>query len=181
MPPCGALIWPSSEVPAPNGISGTRCAAHSRTTSCTSSVLVANTTASGGCGRCQVKLLACWVRTACDVETRFGQRAWRASTTRPTDETDVASLTGLLSFMSLAFARARFLPGPEPRRRAGHALDAAGADANSLNIKHFAVSMASGPYRVILRSPGGGSFCHKFSAGRFHRSCAETVSTLRFK
>ena len=51
----------------------------------------------------QVKVLACWVRTACDVETRFGQRAWRASTTRPTDETGVASLTGLLSFMSLAF------------------------------------------------------------------------------
>ena len=37
-PPCGALMWPSSEVPVPNGITGTRCCAQMRTASCTSSV-----------------------------------------------------------------------------------------------------------------------------------------------
>jgi hypothetical protein len=146
------------EVPVPNG-SAARDAPRTAARLCTSSVLVANTTASGGCGRCQVKLLACWVHTACDVETRFGQRAWRASTTRPTDETGVASLTGLLSFMSLVSARARFLPEPEPRRRGGHALDAAGVDANSLNIKTFRGVDGLGPYRVILRSRGEASFC----------------------
>ena len=37
MPPPGALTCPSSEVPVPKAITGTRCSAHTRTTSCTSS------------------------------------------------------------------------------------------------------------------------------------------------
>ena len=35
-PPYGALIWPSSEVPVPNAITGTRCWAQMRTICCTS-------------------------------------------------------------------------------------------------------------------------------------------------
>ena len=38
MPPPGALTWPSSEVPTPKAMTGTRCSAQARTTSCTSSV-----------------------------------------------------------------------------------------------------------------------------------------------
>ena len=37
-PPCGALTWPSSDVPAPNGMIGASCAAQMRTTSTTSCV-----------------------------------------------------------------------------------------------------------------------------------------------
>ena len=49
MPPPGALTWPSSEVPTPNGMTGTRCSAQTRTISCTSSVVSGQTTASGAC------------------------------------------------------------------------------------------------------------------------------------
>jgi hypothetical protein len=48
MPPYGALTPPSSDVPAPNGTTGTRAAWHSASTADTSSVLRTNTTASGG-------------------------------------------------------------------------------------------------------------------------------------
>ena len=71
MPPCGALIWPSSEVPAPKPITGTRSAAHSRTICCTSSVDCGNTTASGGWLPIQVRVLPCCSRTACDVTRRL--------------------------------------------------------------------------------------------------------------
>ena len=47
-PPCGALMWPSSEVPAPNGMIGTRCVRATRTTSLTSSWFSTQITASGG-------------------------------------------------------------------------------------------------------------------------------------
>ena len=40
--------WPSSEVPWPKPITGTRCAAQSRTMSWTSAVVCGNATASGG-------------------------------------------------------------------------------------------------------------------------------------
>ena len=49
MPPLGALIWPSSEVPVPNGMIGVLCLAQSWTIACTSSADSANTTASGRC------------------------------------------------------------------------------------------------------------------------------------
>ena len=39
MPPPGALTWPSSEVPVPKAMTGTRCSAQARTISCTSAVL----------------------------------------------------------------------------------------------------------------------------------------------
>ena len=71
-PPSGALTWPSSEVPVPNGIIGTlmlrrRC----RTICCTSSVDCGNTTASGGWFSIQVTVLPCCSRTACEVTTRL--------------------------------------------------------------------------------------------------------------
>ena len=74
-PPSGALTWPSSEVPVPNGITGTRCAAQMRTISCTSSVLCGNTTASGGWFAIQVSVLPCCSRTACEVTRRLPKRA----------------------------------------------------------------------------------------------------------
>src|SRR5262245_39037563 len=74
-PPWGALTWPSSEVPVPNGITGTRWAAQMRTVSCTSSVLCGNTTASGGWFSIQVVVLPCCSRTACEVTRRLPKRA----------------------------------------------------------------------------------------------------------
>ncbi len=50
-PPRMAETLPSSEVPAPNGMTGTPCSAQSRTIAATSSVEVGNTTASGDCVR----------------------------------------------------------------------------------------------------------------------------------
>ena len=82
-PPCGALTWPSSEVPVPNGMIGTRCAAQIRTISCTSSVDCGNTTASGGWFSIQVTVLPCCSRTACEVTTPIaelgGERTRRAA------------------------------------------------------------------------------------------------------
>ena len=37
-PPCSAAMWPSSDVPAPNGTIGVRCARQIRTTAAASSV-----------------------------------------------------------------------------------------------------------------------------------------------
>ena len=62
IPPCGALMWPSNEVPVPNGIIGTPCRAHSFTMSTTSAVVWGNTTASGGSLRTEVRVLACCSR-----------------------------------------------------------------------------------------------------------------------
>ena len=78
-PPAGALIWPSSEVPVPNAITGTPCLAQIRTTSWISDVSCAITTASGGCGASQVVVCACWSRTACEVISRLPNRAASAS------------------------------------------------------------------------------------------------------
>ena len=61
-PPRGALMWPSSEVPAPNGMIGTRCVRATRTTSLTSSWFSTQITASGGWLGIQVMVLACWRR-----------------------------------------------------------------------------------------------------------------------
>ena len=76
-PPKGALTWPSSEVPVPNGITGTRASAQSFTTSTTSGVLSANSTASGGCVAIQVNVLACCSRNAVPVEKRLPNRVAR--------------------------------------------------------------------------------------------------------
>src|SRR6266545_1782947 len=79
-PPKGALMWPSSEVPAPNAITGMQWAAQMRTASCTSSVVCGNTTASGGSFAIQVVVLACCSRTACEVTTRLPNFAVSAAT-----------------------------------------------------------------------------------------------------
>src|ERR1700722_8761370 len=84
MPPRGALTWPSSDVPTPNGITGTRAAAHSRTTCCTSSVVCGNTTASGGWFAIQVTVLPCCSRTACEVTRRLPNCAASAAMTPST-------------------------------------------------------------------------------------------------
>ena len=81
IPPYGALTWPSSDVPAPKAITGTRSAAHRRTTSCTSSVVCGNTTASGGWLPTQVSVLPCCSRTACDVTRRLPTLAASAAIT----------------------------------------------------------------------------------------------------
>ena len=83
-PPSGALIWPSSEVPVPNAITGTRCAAQIRTICCTSSVVCGNTTASGGSLATQVVVLACCSRTAVEVTSRLPNCAASARTTDST-------------------------------------------------------------------------------------------------
>src|ERR1700723_2364887 len=83
-PPAGALTCPSSEVPVPNAITGTPWPAQMRTTSCTSAVSCANTTASGGCDFSQVVVWACWSRTACEVTRRLPNRAASFSTAAAT-------------------------------------------------------------------------------------------------
>ena len=47
-PPASAFTWPSSDVPAPNGTSGTPCARQAFTIATTSSVERGQTTTSGG-------------------------------------------------------------------------------------------------------------------------------------
>src|SRR5215813_2921848 len=80
-PPYGALMWPSSEVPVPKGMTGTRSLAQMRTMSCTSPVVCGKTTASGGSLAIQVVVLACCSRTACEVTTRLPNFAASAATT----------------------------------------------------------------------------------------------------
>src|SRR5262249_485996 len=75
------LIWPSSEVPVPKGMTGTRSLAQMRTMSCTSLVVCGKTTASGGSLAIQVVVLACCSRTACEVTTRLPNFAASAATT----------------------------------------------------------------------------------------------------
>src|SRR4051812_230615 len=80
-PPRGALMWPSSEVPVPNGMTGTRCAAQMRTIVWTSAVVCGNTTASGASFSIQVVVLACCSRTACEVTSRLPNSAASAAMT----------------------------------------------------------------------------------------------------
>src|SRR5262245_40338571 len=74
-------MWPSSEVPVPKGMTGTRSLAQMRTMSCTSSVACGKTTASGGSLAIQVVVLACCSRTACEVTSRLPNFAVSAATT----------------------------------------------------------------------------------------------------
>ena len=74
-------MWPSSEVPVPNGMTGTRCAAQMRTIAWTSSVACGNTTASGAWFSIQVVVLACCSRTACEVTSRLPNCAASAAMT----------------------------------------------------------------------------------------------------
>src|SRR5713101_9381201 len=69
-PPNGALTWPSSDVPTPNGMTGSPWLAQIRTIACTSSAEDGNATASGGWFVTQVVVLACCTRTADATDTR---------------------------------------------------------------------------------------------------------------
>src|SRR5215468_5630703 len=69
-PPNGALTWPSSDVPTPNGMTGSPWVAQICTMACTSSAEDGNATASGGWFATQVVVLACCERTADATETR---------------------------------------------------------------------------------------------------------------
>jgi hypothetical protein len=74
-PPCGALTCPSSEVPVPNAITGTRWLAQMRTVCCTSAADWGKTTASGGSLAIHVVVLACCSRTAAEVTSRLPKAA----------------------------------------------------------------------------------------------------------
>src|SRR6516225_1117713 len=78
-PPCTASRWPSSDEPAPYGITGTRCPAAHATTKATSSVLSQNTTASGGGTSNGDSSRPCCSRTASAVTKRSRKRARKAS------------------------------------------------------------------------------------------------------
>src|SRR3569623_945538 len=78
-PPCGALTWPSSEEPVPNGMIGILCRAQMRTTCCTSSVDCGKMTASGAWLAIQVTVLPCCSRTAREVTTRLPNAAVRSA------------------------------------------------------------------------------------------------------
>mmetsp|Transcript_28984 Transcript_28984/g.66570 ORF Transcript_28984/g.66570 Transcript_28984/m.66570 type:complete len:300 (-) Transcript_28984:73-972(-) len=82
-PPCSAWICPSSEVPEPNGIIGTRASAQSRTMPTTSSVLVAQATTSGGMAAWCDSSSPCRWRMDGLVETRAHARPSRS--TSPSD------------------------------------------------------------------------------------------------
>jgi len=73
-------MWPSSEVPVPKGMTGTRRLAQMRTMSCTSSVACGKTTASGGSFAIQLVVLACCSRTAREVTSRLPNFAASAAT-----------------------------------------------------------------------------------------------------
>ena len=73
-PPSGALVWPSSDVPAPNGMIGRWCVRATSTTSRTSSELSTHTTASGGWFVSQVKVWACCRLIASPVCNRSPNR-----------------------------------------------------------------------------------------------------------
>ena len=99
-PPDGALTWPSSDVPVPNAITGTRCGAQIRTTSWMSAVSCAITTASGGCDASHVVVWACWSRTACEVIMRLPKRAASASSAAASARGSARDVSGRLSTSS---------------------------------------------------------------------------------
>src|SRR5499427_4584369 len=74
-PPSGALTWPSSDVPTPNGMIGSPWVAQVRTMACTSSAEDGNATASGGWFATPVVVLPCCVRTA-DATDRRSPNRW---------------------------------------------------------------------------------------------------------
>src|SRR5690606_2932612 len=82
-PPCTASRWPSSDEPTPNGITGTLYARHCLTASATSSVLRANTTASGGVTGNGDSSRPWCSRTALALLKRSPKRARSASTSVP--------------------------------------------------------------------------------------------------
>ena len=79
MPPCTASKCPSSEVPTPNGMTGTLCNAANLTASATSCVHSANTTADGGGKANDDSSRPCCSRTTSAVEQRSAKRCFNAS------------------------------------------------------------------------------------------------------
>src|SRR5277367_1220388 len=77
-PPWGALTWPSSEEPTPNGTIGASCRAQSLARSMTSSLSSAKTTASGGSFLSQVSVWPCAWRIASEAVKRLPKRAARS-------------------------------------------------------------------------------------------------------
>ena len=86
-PPCGALTWPSSDVPTPKGTIGASCLAQSFTRSITSSLVSANTTASGGWFSSQVSVCPCALRIASEAVKRLPKRAARSALSAATAST----------------------------------------------------------------------------------------------
>src|SRR6202021_3983191 len=74
----GALTWPSSEEPTPNGTIGASCRAQSLVRSMTSSLSSAKTTASGGSFLSQVSVWPCAWRIASEAVKRLPKRAARS-------------------------------------------------------------------------------------------------------
>ena len=106
MPPCGALTWPSSEVPAPKAMTGTRCG---RARAGRSAALLrwsAETPPrrAAGCS-IQVSVLPCCSRTACEVTSRLPNERGKSGD-HPLDRAAVAF---------------EFLPGFDQYHR-GHSL-----------------------------------------------------------
>ncbi len=112
-PPLGALMWPSSEVPAPYGMIGTRWVRATSTTLTTSSVLSTQITASGGSLGIQVMVLACWRRISSPVCRRSPKR-WRSTAIA------VATLPCALLFdaAGMAMWQSSSLPSLRPLRAA---------------------------------------------------------------
>jgi hypothetical protein len=78
-PPCAARMWPSSDEPVPNGITGTACAAQARTIAATSSVERGNATASGGAGANDDSSRPCRSSADGDVDSRSSSSARSAA------------------------------------------------------------------------------------------------------
>ncbi len=147
-PPCSALTWPSSEVPAPKGTIGASWAAQMRTASITSSRLSANTTASGGAFSSQVSVWPCCRRTASEVTRPLPKRAASApvrsatvlAESRPSRRRRVERSSFVIGVSSLMEREARIGRGPRltlgsaypaspsaPWARRGHRTCVAGA------------------------------------------------------
>src|SRR3984957_14339998 len=77
-PPCGALTWPSSDEPIPKGTIGASWRAQSLVRSITSSLVSANTTASGGSFLSQVSVWPCALQIASEAVKRLPKRAARS-------------------------------------------------------------------------------------------------------
>ena len=80
IPPRTALTWPSSELPMPKGITGTRSREQAATMAATSVVVSGNATASGGDGSCHDSPCEWWSRTAREVVMRSSSRGRSSST-----------------------------------------------------------------------------------------------------
>src|SRR5581483_940184 len=187
MPPRGALTWPSSEVPAPNGMTGTRSAAHSRTTCCTSSVVCGNTTASGGWFAIQVVVLACCSRTACEVTMRLPNCAASAVTTLSAAARSCGArccvCTGAIACPRLALPVSGFaakIAGPKLGRNVGFVPDA-NQNATPLGLAAGIPDLLLGAGGALrdAQTPRRQRVHHPLACGGIFRIGAAIVELLR--